>query len=151
MQIEPEVVSSLEENLITTDSIKIEAFAKNKEEMPHIESLLKSFTNDIHILWTMHATILPYQICDITVKNVSKKSAALEVLQFLNIQPADVLGIGDTLGDWNFIEMCKYAATVGDESTDLKDLVKTKGEGNYFYGSSVDENGLLDIFNYFKI
>jgi hypothetical protein len=47
--------------------------------------------------------------------------------------------------------ICRYAATVGNESEELKNLVKTKGEGNYFYGSSVDEDGLLEVFDYFKL
>ena len=47
------------------------------------------------------------------------------------------------------MKMCQYAATVGNESQELKDLVKTKGEGNYFIGSSVDDNGFLDILDHF--
>jgi len=111
---------------------------------------MKKFKDNTHILWTMHPTILPFQICDITIRGVSKKSATLEVLNLIHILPEEVLGIGDTIGDWSFMEICKYAGTVGNESKELKDLVKTKGEGNYFYGSSVDENGLLYVFTYFK-
>jgi hydroxymethylpyrimidine pyrophosphatase-like HAD family hydrolase len=129
----------------------IEAFANDKKDIPRVEGLIKKFESNIHILWTMHSTILPFQICVITIKNVSKKHAALEVLDSINISPNEVLGIGDTLGDWKFMSICKYAATVGDESEELKNLVKTKGEGNYFYGSSVDEDGLLEVFNHFKL
>lgn len=151
MQTEPKVVSSLERDIVTSDIIKIEAFARDKDDMPRVESLVKQFADDIHILWTMHATTLPFQVCDITGKDVSKKNASMEVLQLLTIDQEEVLGIGDTLGDWNYMSTCKYVATVGDESEELKELVKTKGENNYFYGASVDDNGILDIFNYFKI
>ena len=150
-QLEPTIVASLERDLTNIDIIKIEAFAKDKEDIQRVDSLVKKFTNDIHIVWTIHPVILPFQICVMTVKDVSKKAASLEVLDYLKISPDETLGIGDTLGDWNFMEICKYAATVGNESSELKNLVKAKGEGNYFLASSVDEDGILDLFDYFRI
>jgi HAD superfamily hydrolase (TIGR01484 family) len=151
MQRKQKVASSLEKALLDYDIIKVEAFAKDTNDIPRVQSLLKKFNNDVHQLWTMHPTILPFQICVMTVKDVSKKAASLEVLDYLKISPDETLGIGDTLGDWNFMEICKYAATVGNESSELKNLVKAKGEGNYFLASSVDEDGILDLFDYFKI
>ena len=151
MQKEPQLVSSLEKNVDDKEIIKIEAFAKDRDDMQRLNSLLKKFENDVHIIWTIHPKILPFQICIITVNGVSKKTASLEVLEFLKVSADETLGIGDTLGDWKFMEICKYAATVGNESKELKDQVQKKGEGNYFYSSSVDENGILDIFEYFKL
>jgi hydroxymethylpyrimidine pyrophosphatase-like HAD family hydrolase len=150
-EVEPKIVSSLKNELMTTDIIKIEAFAMNKEDIQRVDSFLKKFAYQVNIIWTMHPTILPFQICVIIVNGVSKKAASMEVLDYLKVSPDETLGIGDTLGDWNFMEMCKYVATVGDDSKELKDLVKTKGEGDYFCASSVDEDGILDIFNYFKV
>jgi HAD superfamily hydrolase (TIGR01484 family) len=151
MQQKPIIVPSLQKMLEDKDIIKIETFAKDKNDIPRVEELMKKFEDNIHTLWTMHSTILPFQIYDITIKNVSKKHASLDVLNLLNISHDEVLGIGDSLGDWEFMSICRYAATVGDESEELKNLVKTKGEGNYFYGSSVDEDGLLEVFDYFKL
>lgn len=151
VQQEPNVISSLEKELATKDIIKIFAFAKDKDDINRVDSLVKSFADDIHVVWTIHPKIVPFQLCVITVKGVSKKNASLKILNLLNILPEETLGIGDTLGDWNFMEICKYVATVGDESKELKDLIKAKGDGNYFYGGSVDENGILDIFSYFKL
>lgn len=62
-----------------------------------------------------------------------------------------MLGVGDLIMDWEFIKLCKYAAAVGNATDELKDLVKTREGGNFFIGPSVDENGLLEIFKYFKL
>lgn len=43
-------------------------------------------------------------------------------------------------------------ATVANGSDELKKLIKSKGEGKYFMSHhSVDENGILDILNYFSL
>ncbi len=149
--VEPIIVSSMEKEVVTTDIIKIEAFAKNKEDIQRVDSFIKKFSDQVNVIWTMHPTILPFQICVVTVKGVSKKAASMEVLDYLKISPDEILGIGDTLGDWIFMEMCKYVATIGNESKELKELVKTKDEDNYYCASSVDEDGILDVFNYFKL
>lgn len=149
--IQPRIVRSLQIKLVDTDIIKIEAFAKDKGDITRIDSLLKKFSDDINTIWTMHPTILPYQICVIIKKGVSKRAASIEVLEYLKISSDETLAIGDTFGDWNFMEICKYVAMVGEESSELKDAVKTKGEGNYFFAPSVDDDGILDIFSYFNV
>jgi hypothetical protein len=75
----------------------------------------------------------------------------LEVLDYLGISPDEALGITDTVSDWNFMSIFKYVGVVGDENQELKNLAKTKGKGNYYFGSSVDENGILEIFKYFSL
>lgn len=130
------------------DVIKIIAFQDHPEIKQKIVNVLSKFEDKINYIWSTHPALFPNKPTVITVKGVSKKSASLEVLRSLNISPDETLGIGDSLADWNFMEICKYAATVGGNQ-ELKDLAKSKGEGNYFYGSSVDENGFLEIVNYF--
>jgi len=151
LQKSHKTVNSLLDILPGTNIIKFIVFAENEKDKIRVEKVLENFGDKIHFIWSMHPALLPRLPGIITVKGVSKKHAALDVLKYLNISPEETLGIGDLLSDWNFMEICKYAATVGDESKELKDLVKTKGEGNYFYGSSVDENGFIDILNYFKL
>ena len=87
---------------------------------------------------------------DKTINGVSKEHASREVLDYLKISPQETLGIGDTLGDWNFMKLCRYVGITGDESQELKKLAQTKGEGNYFFGSSVDEDGILKIIRYYE-
>jgi len=149
LQQEPIIVDDLQKHLAMIDAIKVISFAKNDEEKATIDLLLEDVADMIHVVWTMHPTMLPTRVCIITINGVSKKTAAKKVLEYLKISPKETLGIGDTLGDWNFMSLCNYVATVGDESQELKNLAKAKGEGNYFIGSSVDKNGMIDIIDYF--
>jgi len=149
LQKEYRAVPSLMEHATNFEVIKIIAFAGNEKDKQWIEKVLRPFMKDIHVIWTIHPLILPVQICIITVCGASKWQAAFEVLSHLKISPSETLGIGDTLGDWDFMSICKYVATVGNESNELKKLVESKGAGCYFYGSSVDNNGILEIFRHF--
>ena len=61
-----------------------------------------------------------------------------------------MLGVGDSTSDWQFIEPCGYAGAMENASKELKQLIKSKGKQS-FVGKSVDENGILDVFDYFRL
>jgi len=67
----------------------------------------------------------------------------------MNVPLENILAVGDSTSDWQFIELCGYAGAMGNASNELKRLVSTKDEGHYYIGNSVDENGIIDILNYF--
>jgi hydroxymethylpyrimidine pyrophosphatase-like HAD family hydrolase len=144
-------VESLEKHVDKVEVIKIINFAHNENDKKQIESILQPFTEKIHYIWSHHPATLPSQNTVITIKGVSKKAASLKVLEYLKISAGEALGIGDTLGDWNFMSICKYAGVVGDASEELKEFAKTKREGNYFFGSSVDDDGFLQILNHYDL
>ena len=149
LQKEHKIVDSLTDLISDIDTIKILAFIKDESHKSQIENLLKPFTNDINTIWSTVTFMLPAMAKLITVKGVSKKHASEEVMRNLNISFDDVLGIGDLPADWNFMNLCKYTATVGDIDQELRKKVKSKGEKNYLLAPSVDKNGILDIINYF--
>ncbi len=70
------------------------------------------------------------------------------VADHLGVSFGELLGIGDTPADWNFMQLCKYVAMVGDNQQ-LAQLIATK-PGAYA-GKNVDQNGLLDIFEHFGL
>lgn len=144
-------VKSLVEQVDKIDVIKIINSAHNEHDKKQIENILQLFKEKIHYIWSHHPTTVPSINTIITIKGVSKKAASQEVLTYLNISPAEALGIGDTIGDWNFMSICTYAGVVGDASEELKELAKTKGEGNYYFGSSVDEDGFLQILKQYDL
>lgn len=49
------------------------------------------------------------------------------------------------------MQLCHFVAAMGNASDELKELVKTKGEENYFIAPHVDDNGILEVFKYFKL
>lgn len=52
------------------------------------------------------------------------------------------MGVGDTLGDWEFMKLCGYSAAMGDAPEELKKLAN-------FTAPSVDKDGILEIFDHF--
>jgi HAD superfamily hydrolase (TIGR01484 family) len=151
LQTKPKIVKSIADELHKIDVIKIIAFQENPEVKKKIEEVLEKYDNKINYIWSTHPALAPNMPTVITVKGVSKKSASLEVLKSLQVNPNEALGIGDSLADWNFMEICGYVATMRNESQELKNLARKKGEGKYFLGSDVDENGFLEIVEYFKL
>ena len=151
LQKDPAIVPSLIEELSNQDAMRIMPIALNEEDKKRINNLLSQYKDKLSISWGLHPSALPLQFGIITALGSSKKEGAQAIIKTLNLSFNETLGIGDTTGDWNFIQFCNYAATVENGSEELKELIKTKGEGKYFIGKSVDENGILDIFNYFSL
>ena len=149
LQKEHITVNSLKDKINDVDVIKIINFAHTQEEKEKIIKILTPYQDKIHYIWTHHPATFPTENTIVTITGVSKKAASYEVLDYLKISPDETLGVGDTEGDWNFMSLCKYVGVVGDASQQLKELARTKGEGNYYFGSSVDEDGFLQILDYF--
>lgn len=151
LQKEAKIVDNLQSLCDRKDVIKINAYCINNNLIiDRWDSFLRSFKN-IHYIWTMHPSIPNYRSTTITTAGVSKHAAVDEVLRKLGISSKNVLGIGDTLSDWNFMEHCEYKGVVGNDTKELIDLVRRGKADSYFIGPSVEENGLLDIFKFFKL
>ncbi|MDO8658402.1 MAG: HAD family hydrolase [Candidatus Levybacteria bacterium] len=151
LQKYPVIKDSLTKIIDHEKIIKIIYFTKNDKEKVKASQLLNSFKNKAHIVWSMHPAITPIEPCLITAPNVSKKHAVIETAESLNIHFENILGIGDTLGDWHFMEMCKYVSVPKNSEEELKSLVLKKGKEFSFIGPSVDENGIIEIFKHFNI
>jgi hydroxymethylpyrimidine pyrophosphatase-like HAD family hydrolase len=132
--------------------IKIIIFAENTDGYARIEKgVIKKMGDTISLSWSSHPYLGCVRACIITAPHVSKASGAKEVSRIQGIPFGDILGIGDTMGDWCFMKLCAYAGTLENGETELKEKVKTKGNGNYHIGTSVDENGIFEILSYFHI
>src|SRR5256885_1860788 len=94
--------------------------------------LLKPFESNAFISWGVHPVALPLQFGIVTASGSSKREGAEAIIKSLDISFEEVLGIGDSISDWKFISMCGYAATLQNGAEELKDLIKTKGDGKYF-------------------
>jgi HAD superfamily hydrolase (TIGR01484 family) len=151
LQKEHIAVASILDRLQDIDVIKIINFAHNMEEKRQIEALHKGITEQIHAIWSTHPAMYPTEGMILTIKGVSKKTATQEVFDYLKISLHEALGVGDSLADWNFMSLCKYAGVVGNASNELMTKAKLKGEGNYFFAPSADEDGFLQILDYFKL
>lgn len=151
LQQEPKVVVSLSNESVLHDITKIMPIALNENDKKRVDGILEKYKNKLSVSWGIHPIALPLQFAIITVLGCSKKEAAEQVIRNLHLTFNDVLGIGDSTSDWSFIQLCGYGASVKNGSDELKELIKTKGEGRYTIGKSVDENGILDVFNFFNL
>ena len=150
LQKEPKIVDSLQDEIAEQDIVKIMPIAKDEKDKSRIAGIFKAFEDELTLSWGVHPVALPHQFGIITAKGISKKQAVSEIADYSKIKPEEFLGIGDSTTDWQFIEQCGYAGAVGNATQELRDLVSTKGK-NSFIGGTVNENGILDIFDYFNL
>lgn len=151
LQREPKIVSSIIDEARKSEVVKIMPIAKNAEDKKILTELFEIFENKLTLSWGIHPIALPHQFGIITAKGISKKQAALIIAQKEIVKPMELLGIGDSTSDWQFIETCKYGGAMGNASEELKKLVLSKGKEYSFIGKSVNENGILDILTFFSL
>ncbi|MFH1506203.1 MAG: HAD hydrolase family protein [archaeon] len=145
-----EVYSLLEaarENKIT----KIVPIAKDEEDKKKFIEILKPFEKDLMINWTVHPLVLPLQFGIITAKGISKKNGAEEIVNAAKVKFDEMLGVGDSISDWRFIQFCGYGATLENAKNDLKEHILSKGKEFSYVGPSVDKNGIIDVFKNFDL
>ncbi len=149
LQKEPNMVESLAEEAIKHKIIRLQAIVFKQEDKRRLENLLKPYQGKITSIWTTHPTTPPWAYFLATAINASKAYAARTVAEELGVSFEDTLGVGDTLGDWEFMKLCSYAAAMADGSIELKKLVESKGEGKYLIAPSVNDDGILKTLDYF--
>ncbi len=148
---EPDIMESLFDVISTQEIVKVMPVAKDENEKQKIITAFAPFADTLSLQWGIHPTALPLQFGIITAQNISKKHAALTIAKHTGIPLEQTLGVGDGMSDWNFMELCGFAGIMGNASEELKRIAATKGEGNYYIGPSVNENGLLKIFEHFGL
>jgi HAD superfamily hydrolase (TIGR01484 family) len=150
LQRDPIFVESLLEEVEKHNIVKIMPIAKDDEAMKAIDEQLARFYDQASIGWPSLSAALPWRLCTITAKGISKAQGSHEVADYYHISVDELLGIGDSTADWQFIETCGYAAAMGNATDELKELVKSKGERSCI-GGDVNNNGVLEIFDYFGL
>lgn len=152
LQKEPIVVASLAQISLQYDITKIMPVALDVQDKERVDKILQKFSSQASIGWSVHPVALPLQFGIITAKGSSKKEGAEAIAKSISVPFENILGIGDSASDWQFIQLCGYAATLESGSKDIKELIQTKSTRKYFISKkSVDENGILDIFEHFGL
>jgi hydroxymethylpyrimidine pyrophosphatase-like HAD family hydrolase len=150
LQKEPKIVDSLIDQIAQSSVVKVMPIAENEADKARLVQLFKPFEDRLTLSWGVHRVALPRQFGIITAKGISKQQAALEIASYEGVNQEELLGIGDSTSDWQFIEHCGYGATMANGTAELKQLVAAKGS-NSFVGGHVDENGVLAVFDYFQL
>lgn len=150
LSFEPVMIDDLIDQIKKSEIVKILPVTKTDEERKIVEQIFSEYKERLVIGWSTHPAIKGYFFGNITASGISKKQSVLEIVDMYKIKTEEILGVGDSLTDWDFISVCGFAGVMGNATEDLKKLVLSKGDNGYI-GKSVNENGILDIFKYFGL
>lgn len=150
LQEKPVLVESIASYAKGKRIIKLLLIAKDENDRKRLESILGKYSGMVNFNWSKHPTTHPLEYLLITSKKASKLESTKEVVSLLGISLYDVLGIGDTFGDLEFMKICGFVATMDDADIKMKEEVKNHGLGKYFIAPSVDEDGMIKILENFK-
>lgn len=151
LQRDPFIVDSLVSESEKQEITKIMPISKDEDDKERIASILNQFEDRLQISWGIHPIALPHQFGIITAQGVSKREGAIQISKETNISFENMLGVGDSTSDWKFIELCNFVSAMGNSQEELKKLVVSKGIKNSFVSPSVDENGIIGVFNHFHL
>lgn len=149
LQTPPSIVNDLVAESASHEIIKIVPIANNESDAHRMLEIFRPFNEKLTLARSVHPIALPHQFAMITNIGVSKHQSAIDATAAIGVPLSDFLGIGDSTSDWSFMELCGYAAAVGNASEELKKLVLSKGSDRGFIGPSVDENGMLTVLDHF--
>lgn len=150
LQRDPEFVDDVDNFLNQKQIVKIFLMAKNDEQKTFItQSFADKFGEDLVLGWTTNPNLKGWQLGLVTANGISKRKGVEDISKHLNVPLDNILGIGDTMHDWEFIKICGYGATMGNASEELKELVLQKEHG--YVGKGVNENGVIDVLKHFRL
>jgi HAD superfamily hydrolase (TIGR01484 family) len=150
IQSSPKQVQDLSKSALSKQITKIMPITIDEAQKPRVEKIFSKYHKKLVFSWGVHPVILPLQFGIVTAPGISKAHGAKVISQYHNIPLEQTLGVGDSLSDWQFVELCGYAAAMGNAKQDFKDLVLTKGLSGYI-APNVDDNGILEVFKHFKL
>lgn len=122
----------------------------DKSQKEFLQNSLSVFADRAVLTWASTPAMEPIDMVIITAKNVSKNSGIKQLAKALNVDTSEILGVGDTIMDWDFMQECGYIGVMGNATQELIEKVKIFDQSKVFQGAHVDDNGLIDILEHFK-
>ncbi len=132
--------------------LKLNIYADQPEQKQQVDEIVSRFVgDDIHVNpWSLNPALEDVCIKNVTSAGVSKYSGFTHLLKHLNVSTDEILGVGDTLHDWDFIEHCGYKGVMSNATLELKERYNLKDTRQYM-GGHVDDDGLIDILSHFDL
>lgn len=151
LQREPFVIADADKFLREESVVKVFLIAKDEDEKARIARIFRDlFDQALTLSWTLHPNTLPWQFGIVTAQDVSKQNGAREIARHLGVALSDILGVGDTAHDWQFMQLCGCVAAMGNATGELKAHVLATGARG-FIAPPVNENGVVEIFRHFGV
>ncbi|MCX7720374.1 MAG: HAD-IIB family hydrolase [Dictyoglomus thermophilum] len=106
-----------------------------KDLAEYTQELIKDRFPEFHLVYSSVAV-------DITPKGIDKGAGMDVLLEIKNLSYDEVLGIGDSLGDYSFLSKLKYKATPANGHPKIKEIAT-------YIAKEEDIKGLIEIFKHF--
>ena len=130
---------------------KIMPIALDEKDKPRVQQIFEPFKDNLILSWGVHPVILPLQFGIITAPGISKRQGAIEIAKAINVPLENILGVGDSESDWQFMEQCGFVAVMGNAKVSFKQLAIAAKNDKCFIAPTVDENGIIDVFKHFEL
>lgn len=151
IQSQPKQVESLIAEAMKSEITKIMPIAVDEDDKPRVQKIFEPFKEELVLSWGVHPVILPLQFGIITAPGISKQQGAIEIADALNVSLDNVLGVGDSESDWQFMGKCGFVGVMGNAKDTFKQFAVNEKNDKCFIAPSVDENGIIDVFNHFEL
>lgn len=150
MQRSPIPVDNFDEIIKNEKVLRINMYAFNNREKKQLTEMISKSKGKFTYKWATNPYLAPVEVIIITSFGISKRSGVETLAHDLKVSLKEILGVGDMLQDWDFMEVCGYKATLANGNKELKDKFNFSDE-KQFMGGDVDEDGILDILKHFKL
>lgn len=145
----PKVVDSLLSFCDSNEISKIMQVVPNENCKPFGDEVFSPFNERSTMVWAIHPPIVPLQFGIITALGISKPQGVINISNLIDVPLENILAVGDSTSDWKFMSICGYAGAMGNATEELKGLVKSKGDDKYIIGGHVDDNGIIEILDWY--
>lgn len=150
MQRSPVSVNNFDQIITKEKVVKINIFVFDAQGKSNLKDLISKSKGKFTYNWSASPHLAPMEAMIITSLGVSKRSGIEVLAKNLKVSLNEILSIGDTMHDWEFMEVCGYKATLENGSKELKNKLNFSDE-KQFMGGHVDEDGIIDILKHFKL
>lgn len=151
IQSQPKQVESLIAEAQKSEITKIMPIAVDENDKPRVQQIFEPFKDNLIMSWGVHPVILPLQFGIITAPGISKRQGAIEIAQAISVPLENILGVGDSESDWQFMEQCGYVAVMGNAKDSFKQLAIAAKNDKCFIAPTVDVNGIIEVFKHFEL
>jgi hypothetical protein len=131
-------INSLVTNLMSLiDRIKIvkgQLLATNETEKEYAQFISKKMEKFCKMSWSFDSSNNTYFI-NAVARSVSKGQALLDMMDYLNISPAEVMAIGDSFNDLATFEIVGFSVAMGNAPAEVKQRAN-------WVAPSVDQDGI---------
>jgi hydroxymethylpyrimidine pyrophosphatase-like HAD family hydrolase len=111
-----------------------------KEQTQKVLDVIGPLSENFHVSTLVSSFDPKGSHIHITNKDVSKGVGVRYVKNILKVQTHEVLGVGDSIGDWPMLKACGIKVVMGNADQELK------VRGDIVIGD-FDDNGLVDFIN----